>query len=132
MSHRIKSSVALVAIAATLLLVSTTALAQDQPAPKWEIFGGYSWADANTKLNHVPLRSYPAGIGASGTYDFSKWVGITLDYGGHFNSGTSGTRVDALSLVTATRSIYRQLATGNRQPQSPLRSGPLHSMLAAR
>jgi outer membrane protein OmpA-like peptidoglycan-associated protein len=93
MSHRIKRSIALLAIAATLLLVSITALAQDQPAPKWEIFAGYSWADPNTKINHVPLRSYPAGLGASGTYDFSKWVGITLDYGGHFNSGTSGTRI---------------------------------------
>lgn len=93
MSHRIKSSLAVLAIAATLLLVSSTAFAQDQPAPKWEIFAGYSWADANTKLNHVPFRNYPAGLGASGTYDFNKWVGITLDYGGHFNSGTSGTRI---------------------------------------
>ena len=93
MSHRMKSSLAVLAIAATLLLVSTTACAQDQPAPKWEIFAGYSWADPNTKLNHVPFRNYPAGLGAAGTYDFNKWLGLTLDYGGHFNSGTSGTRI---------------------------------------
>ena len=93
MSHRMKSSLAVLAIAAILLLVSTTACAQDQPAPKWEIFAGYSWADPNTKLNHVPFRNYPAGLGAAGTYDFNKWLGLTLDYGGHFNSGTSGTRI---------------------------------------
>ena len=81
MSHRMKSSLAVLAIAATLLLVSTTACAQDQPAPKWEIFAGYSWADPNTKLNHVPFRNYPVGLGAAGTYDFNKWLGLTLDYG---------------------------------------------------
>jgi len=88
-----KSSLALLAIAATLLLVSTTVCAQDQPAPKWEIFAGYSWADPNTKLKGVPFRNYPAGLGAAGTYDFNKWLGLTLDFGGHFNSGTSGTRI---------------------------------------
>jgi outer membrane protein OmpA-like peptidoglycan-associated protein len=93
MSHRNKRGIALLSVAAALLLVSTAAFGQDQPAPKWEVFAGYSWADPNTKINHVPLRSYPAGLGLAGTYDFNKWLGLTLDYGGHFNSGTSGTRI---------------------------------------
>ncbi len=54
MSRRMKSSLALLAIAATLLLVSTTACAQDQPAPKWEIFAGYSWADPNNREAEDP------------------------------------------------------------------------------
>jgi len=93
MSHRNKRGIAFLAAAAGLLLASIAAFAQDQPAPKWEVFAGYSWADANTKINHVPLRNYPAGLGLAGTYDFNKWLGLTLDYGGHFNSGTSGTRI---------------------------------------
>jgi len=93
MSHRIKGSIVLLAMAATLLLVGSTAFAQDQPAPKWEVFAGYSWADANAKINNVPLRNYAVGLGAAGTYDFNKWLGFTLDYGGHFNSSTSGTRI---------------------------------------
>jgi len=93
MSHRIKRGIALLAVAACLLLASATLFAQDQPAPKWEIFAGYSWADPNTKISGVPLRNYPVGVGLAGTYDFNKWLGLTLDYGGHFNNGTSGTRI---------------------------------------
>ncbi|HTD24086.1 MAG TPA: outer membrane beta-barrel protein [Terriglobales bacterium] len=93
MLHRIKRGIALLSVAACLLLASATVFAQDQPAPKWEIFAGYSWADPNAKISGVPLRNYPVGVGLAGTYDFNKWLGLTLDYGGHFNNGTSGTRI---------------------------------------
>jgi len=93
MLHRIKRGIALLSVAACLLLAGTTVFAQDQPAPKWEIFAGYSWADPNAKISGVPLRNYPVGVGLAGTYDFNKWLGLTLDYGGHFNNGTSGTRI---------------------------------------
>src|SRR5260370_10852389 len=93
MSHRIKRGIALLAVAACLLLASATLFAQDQPAPKWEIFAGYSWADPNTKISGVPLRTYPVGVGLAGTYDFNKWLGLTLDYGGHSNNVTSGSRI---------------------------------------
>lgn len=90
MSHSMKRGIALLAAAATVLLLSSAAFAQEQPVPKWEIFAGYSWADANTKINHIPVRNYPAGFGAAGTYDFSKWVGLTVDFGGHYNGNNTG------------------------------------------
>src|SRR5260370_25901317 len=107
MSHRIKRGIALLAVAACLLLASATLFAQDQPAPKWEIFAGYSWADPNTKISGVPLRNYPVGVGLAGTYDFNKWLGLTLDYGGHFNNGTSGTRIPStLNTVMAGAQVH--------------------------
>ncbi|HTC96016.1 MAG TPA: hypothetical protein VK699_21420, partial [Terriglobales bacterium] len=71
MSHRNKRGIALLVVAAGLWLAGAAAFAQDQPAPKWEVFAGYSWADANAKINNVPLRNYAVGLGAAGTYDFN-------------------------------------------------------------
>ncbi|HWZ42698.1 MAG TPA: OmpA family protein [Candidatus Saccharimonadales bacterium] len=84
------------------------AAAQDQPAPKWEIYGGYSlWypgADVHgtLPLGLQPLSSRletnPRGIGGSGTYNFNRWLGFTLDGSTHWHSGEntlSGTIDDA-------------------------------------
>ena len=90
MSHSMKRGIARLAVAATVLLLSTAIFAQEQPVPKWEVFAGYSWADANSKINRVPIRNYPAGFGVAGTYDFSKWVGLTVDFGGHYNGNNTG------------------------------------------
>src|SRR5215471_17438772 len=102
MSCRLKRGITLLSVAACLLLASATAFAQDQPNPKWEIFAGYSWADPNTKIAGVPIRNYPVGLGLAGTYDFNKWLGLTIDFGGHYNNDTSGTRIPStLNTFTA-------------------------------
>jgi len=94
------------AMIAVLCALGTLAAAQDQPAPKWEIFGGYSFLDPNTHVHgQLPgalfplssrLESDPRGIGASVTYDFNRWLGLTLDSSGHWGSGetTLGRRID--------------------------------------
>jgi len=82
-----------------VLCVCNTLAAQDQPAPKWEFFGGYSFhypgADVHgtLPLGLVPLtsrlESNPRGIGVSATYNFNHWLGLTLDTSNHWGSGES-------------------------------------------
>jgi outer membrane protein OmpA-like peptidoglycan-associated protein len=93
-------------VAAVLCCVGTLAAGQDQPAPKWEVFGGYSFLYPNTDLHAMvpggllpvssPLESNPRGLGGSITYDFRRWLGVTLDGSTHWGSGESslGKQVD--------------------------------------
>jgi len=93
-------------VVAVLCGVGTLVAAQDQPAPKWEVFGGYSFLYPNTDLHAMfpggllpvssPLESNPRGLGASLTYDFNRWFGLTLDGSTHWGSGESslGKKVD--------------------------------------
>ena len=85
---------------AVLYMFSTLAAAQDQPAPKWEAFGGYSFLYPNAYFHAMlpagvlpvgsPLESNPRGVGASLTYDFKPWFGLTLDGSTDFHSGENG------------------------------------------
>src|ERR1700720_3015425 len=87
------------AIVAVLCSVGTLAVAQDQPVPKWEVFGGYSFLYPNADLHVLlpggllpvssPLESNPRGVGGSLTYDFNRWFGLTLDGSTHWGSGES-------------------------------------------
>jgi outer membrane protein OmpA-like peptidoglycan-associated protein/opacity protein-like surface antigen len=87
------------AVVAVLCSVGTLA-AQDQPVPKWELYGGYSFLYPNANLHGVfpggslpvtsPLESNPRGAGASITYDFNRWFGFTLDTSTHWGSGETG------------------------------------------
>jgi outer membrane protein OmpA-like peptidoglycan-associated protein len=84
---------------AALCMFATLAAAQDQPAPKWELFGGYSFfhpgADVHGQLPGAlsPLSSRleanPRGAGASVTYNLNRWFGFTLDTSTHWGSGES-------------------------------------------
>jgi outer membrane protein OmpA-like peptidoglycan-associated protein len=88
------------AMIAVLCTVATLAAAQDQPAPKWELYGGYSFFDPGAGVHALlpggvlpvasRLESNPRGAGASITYDFNRWFGLTLDASTHFNSGETG------------------------------------------
>ena len=84
---------------AVLCLLTTVAAAQDPPAPKWELYGGYSFfhpgADIHGQLpgGLFPLSSRleanPRGAGASLTYNFNRWFGLTLDTSTNWGSGES-------------------------------------------
>jgi outer membrane protein OmpA-like peptidoglycan-associated protein len=94
------------AIIAVLCSVGTLAAAQDQPSPKWELYGGYSFLYPNADVHGLlpggvlpvssPLESNPRGAGTSITYDFNRWFGLTLDASTHWGSGetTLGKRID--------------------------------------
>jgi outer membrane protein OmpA-like peptidoglycan-associated protein len=82
-----------------LCAFGTLTAAQDGPAPKWELYGGYSFlypgADIHgtLPLGLVPLtsrlESNPRGVGLSATYNFNRWFGLTLDTSTHWGSGES-------------------------------------------
>jgi outer membrane protein OmpA-like peptidoglycan-associated protein len=88
------------AVVAVLCTLGTLAAAQDQPAPKWELFGGYSFVAPGADVHGVlpgamlpvssRLESNPRGVGASITYDFNRWFGLTLDTSTHWGSGEKG------------------------------------------
>jgi len=93
-------AVMLLAVVAVLCSVGTLAVAQDQPAPKWELYGGYSaFYPGCTVYGLLPggvapvsscLTWDPRGAGASITYDFNRWFGLTVDSSGQWGSGKSG------------------------------------------
>jgi len=67
-------------------LTSSAVLAQDQPVPKVDVFGGYSWYDPGLRVNGLKLDSNAKGFGVGITYNFNKNFGFTLDGAGHFGS----------------------------------------------
>jgi outer membrane protein OmpA-like peptidoglycan-associated protein len=94
------------AMIAVLCVYATLAAAQDQPAPRVELFGGYSFlyphADVHGQLPEAvsPLSSRletnPRGAGASLTVNFNRWFGLTLDTSTDWGNGetTLPNRID--------------------------------------
>ena len=64
------------------------AVGQDQPTPKAEFYGGYSWLglDSNTYAGTRKVPPIKKGIEGAATLNLNKWVGLTADYSGHFSS----------------------------------------------
>ncbi|HVR24120.1 MAG TPA: OmpA family protein [Candidatus Polarisedimenticolia bacterium] len=100
-SRRHRGLLAVMLLAPVAFLCSSSTLAaQDQPAPKWELFGGYSVFQPGADVHGVlpggilPVSSRleinPRGAGASLTYDFNRWLGITLDGSTHWGDGENG------------------------------------------
>jgi outer membrane protein OmpA-like peptidoglycan-associated protein len=104
--HPVRLGSTLAAVFAFLFLFATLAAAQDQPVPKWELFGGYTVWDPGANVHGqlpgalLPLSSRlewnPRGVGASATYDFNRWFGLTLDTSTDWGSGekTLAKRID--------------------------------------
>ncbi len=98
--HPSRVLIMLPAVIAVLCTFGTLAAAQDQPAPKWELYGGYSFLYPNANVHALlpggllpvssPLESNPRGVGGSITYDFNRWFGLTLDASTHWGSGETG------------------------------------------
>ena len=110
------SRIAVMPMAAVVVLcvIGTFAAAQDQPAPKWELYAGYSFFDpANHVYGLLPggllpatsrIESNPHGVGASVTYNFNRWFGLTADGSGHWGSGENGvsSRIDDAAFYSAS------------------------------
>jgi outer membrane protein OmpA-like peptidoglycan-associated protein len=83
-----------------LFALCDLAAAQDQPAPKWELYGGYSFLYPGADIHGVlplglaplssRLESNPRGVGLSATYNFNRWFGLTLGTSTHWGSGENG------------------------------------------
>jgi outer membrane protein OmpA-like peptidoglycan-associated protein len=100
-SRRHRGLLAVMLLAPVALLCSSgTLAAQDQPGPKWEVFGGYSVFQPGADVHGVlpggilPVSSRleinPRGAGASLTYDFNRWLGLTVDASTHWENGELG------------------------------------------
>ena len=93
-------AIMLLAVVAVLGSVGGLAAAQDPPAPKWELYGGYSAFYPGCNVYGLlpggvaPVTSClkwdPRGVGASITYDFNRWFGLTVDSSGQWGSGNIG------------------------------------------
>jgi opacity protein-like surface antigen len=87
------------ALIAVMCSFAIPAAAQDEHATKWELYGGYSFAYPGANVHgELPgalfplssrLESNPRGVGFSATYDFNRWLGLTLDASTHWGSGES-------------------------------------------
>ncbi len=105
-SHPGRVLATLPAMIAVLCTFTTFIAAQDQPAPRVELYGGYSFlyphADVHGQLPGAlsPLSSRleanPRGAGASLTVNFNRWFGLTLDTSTDWGSGetTLPNRID--------------------------------------
>jgi outer membrane protein OmpA-like peptidoglycan-associated protein len=79
----------------SLMLCSASALGQEQPTPKAELFVGYQWLNPGGKVPEpfrsptapaaFDLPSIPQGVGSSLTYNFDPHWGLEGDYGGNWN-----------------------------------------------
>ncbi len=72
-------------LALTLVLISTASFAQEENPPKVDIFAGYSWLNAGGHVGTVALRDAKKGFGVASTFNFEKYVGITLDVDAHYS-----------------------------------------------
>ncbi|MDP9160059.1 MAG: OmpA family protein [Acidobacteriota bacterium] len=99
-------AIALLCIIAAVLPAAAQDEDNDRPAPKWELYGGYSFFHAGADIHGqlpgalFPLSSRlevnPRGIGLAATYNFNRWFGLTLDTSTHWGSGerTTFSRID--------------------------------------
>jgi outer membrane protein OmpA-like peptidoglycan-associated protein len=110
------------AIVAVLCSIGTLVAAQDPPAPKWELYGGYSVFYPGCDLHGllpggvVPVTSClkwnPRGVGATVTYDFNRWFGLTVDSSGQWGSGQTGVaaridRVEFFNISAGPKITFR-------------------------
>ena len=85
MSRRNGFVVALfVAVTMFLALAPTAAVAQDEKPSKVDIFGGYSWYNPGGSIQGVKLPGIPKGWGAATTFNVNRFLGFTVDAGGHY------------------------------------------------
>src|SRR6202020_1594029 len=99
-NHPGRALVMLSVLISTLCMLATLAAAQEQTAPKWELYGGYSAFYPGCDLHGLlpggvlPVTSCLKwnlrGAGASVTYEFNRWFGLTVDSSGDWGSGAAG------------------------------------------
>ena len=74
-----------------MLLISATAVAQEEVTPKVDIFVGYQWLNPGDHFPPAPFQPPNAAFGLTmgiflkgrrrGTYNFTPHLGLEADYG---------------------------------------------------
>ena len=90
----------LLATFAILFTFATCATAQEESAPKVELYGGYSFFHPGANVNgEIPgaiaplssrLEANPRGFGGTITFNFNRWLGLSFDGSDHWGSGEAG------------------------------------------
>ena len=87
---------------AIVTLGSLLATAQ-QSASKFDLFGGYSYFNGST--SGTDGRYSLNGWNGQGTYNFTRWLGATADFGGYYGSPFSLSAHDTSFLFGPTISM---------------------------
>jgi hypothetical protein len=123
-----------------MLAISVSAVAQDQPVPKVDLFTGYQWLNPGGNIptpNQNPLQpipfklpDIPQGAGLALAYNFDSHWGLEFDYGANFNkfaviSTVSGGprfmwRTDGANFFAHTLLGYNRLTTRGLNPSNGL------------
>ena len=93
----------LYAAAISLLLLSLNVFGQEAPPPKVDIFAGYAWMHPGGNVGTVRLPDINPGLGVGPTFNFNRWGGLTLDFGGHY-----GDNIRIATLMAGPRIKLRQ------------------------
>jgi outer membrane protein OmpA-like peptidoglycan-associated protein len=93
-------STMLLATIAVLFTFATCAAAQEESAPKVELYGGYSFFHPGANVNgELPgaiaplssrLEANPRGLGGTLTFNFNRWLGLSFDGSTDWGSGEAG------------------------------------------
>jgi len=88
---------------AVVLFVTVSAAAQAQPAPRVELFGGYShlFADVNNPTLNLD------GFHISAAENLNRWAGGVLDFSTHY-ANVGGVNVNMQSIMYGPRFAYRE------------------------
>jgi outer membrane protein with beta-barrel domain len=82
--------------AGAVIFLSLSALGQE--TPKAEVFGGYSYFRGDGGAN---LHGWNASI----TGNLNRWFGVTADFSGHYNSGSSSLAINVPQVPLFTTSV---------------------------
>jgi outer membrane immunogenic protein len=82
---------------AGIFALGSAAPAQAQDAPKWEIFGGYTYMRANIVVSGTQFNMN--GGSGSFAYNLTNWFGLVADLG-ITHSGTVATQPFSLTITT--------------------------------
>jgi hypothetical protein len=100
-----------------LLCFLPDAMAQDENPPKFDLFAGYQWLNPGGTVptasfppfQSTPgpavgtrLPSMPKGWGATGTYNFSRMLGLSVDVGGNYQD-----LANESTIMVGPRFMYR-------------------------
>ena|SRR5258708_18172337 len=85
----------------TMLLCTTAALSAQETTPKVEVFGGYSYANANPEF--FGQRANLNGWNSSLAFNFNRTFGIVGDFSGHYGSSGRSIAISSNSFNVSTK-----------------------------
>jgi hypothetical protein len=106
---RWKGAIGALILAVCVIALPAQLLAQDEDVPKVDVFAGYQWLNPGGTVPVIftqpfqnpgspiatKLPSQPVGYGVTGTYNFSRMFGLSIDVGGNFQDLANESTISA-------------------------------------